>query len=397
MASQADRSDAISPLLIENVDFDQLRRHEAEWRDLAARGLERNVFLEPGFALPFLQHLRRPKNLRFLLAWRKSAAGASGRLMALWPIVAPGAPGAPYETWRHDYSCLGAPLLDRANAASCLNAIVGHLRAEGGHAPILALRQLRRRGPLYSLIADYAGRQGLAVEYAAEYQRAALDATAAEGEAAWPIPAKKRKELRRQLRRLDESGSVSFGVADGGEAFNRQLELFLALEAKGWKGRHGGAFLARPELAAFARTMTRTLAREGKCRIYWLACGERIVASNILLLDADQTFFWKTAYDEDFATLSPGVLLAMQMTDALLRDPRLRRVDSCAIPNHPMIDHIWREREPFADILISCCPGGELALRRAAVRERFRRWLRDRAKSLRTKAQKIIGSRNQRR
>lgn len=375
--------------LVETIDFEHLHRHEAEWTDLAGRALERNPFMDPGFVLPFLQHIRRSRNLRFLLAWRQAATGAPKRLLALWPIIAPKAKGAPCETWRHEYCCLGAPLLDRAEAVACLDVIVSALRADGGRIPVLSLNQIRRRGPLSSLIAAFAARRGLSVANVAQYQRAVLDATQPDHLALHSVPPKKRKELRRLSRRLHDKGDLSFGVADEGEALNRQVESFLALEFKGWKGKRGGAFLSRPERAAFARAMLRRMAQEGRCRIYWLACGQTVIASNILLLDADRAFFWKTAYDEDFSAFSPGVLLTLRMSEALLRDPSLSRIDSCAIPNHPMIDHVWREREPFADIMLACDPNAGAVLRGAVRRERFRRWLRDQARALLTKARRL--------
>ncbi len=379
---------AANPLLVEMIRFEKLGRHEAKWSDLAGRALERNVFLEPGFTLPFLQHLRRPRNLRFLLAWKKAATGEPERLMALWPIIAPGTPEKPYETWRHEYCCHGAPLLDRNEAAACLDAIVSHLRAEGGTAPILSLTMIPSRGTLFSLVSSFAARCGLTVANVAQYQRAALDTTEAGRVATDSFSSKKIKELRRLSRRLQEKGDISFGIANEGEALNQHIESFLALEAKGWKGKNGGAFLARPERAAFARAMLRRMAHEGRCRIYWLACGERVIASNILLLDPDRAFFWKTAYDEEFSAFSPGVLLTLRMTDALLREPSLSQIDSCAIPNHPMIDHVWRQHECFVDIMLACRPDGGAALNGALRRERFSRWLHVQAKSLLNKARR---------
>ncbi len=388
LADSIDPAAASSPLRVEMIGFGNLRRHAAEWSDLAGRALERNVFWQPDFALPFLQHARRPRNLRFLLAWRKAATGKSERLMALWPVMTPAAPKEPYETWRHEYCCHGAPLLDRAEAAACLDAIVSHLRSEGGAAPILSLTMVPSRGPLFSLVTSFAARTGLAVAQVAEYRRAVVDATEAGRLATDSFSSKKRKELRRLSRRLYEKGDISFGVAETREALNQHIESFLALEVKGWKGRKGGALLARPERAVFARAMLRGMAQEGRCQIYWMACGERVIASNILLRDADRAYFWKTAYDEEFSAFSPGVLLTLRMTDALLQDPGLSGIDSCAIPNHSMIDHIWRNREPFVDIMLACRPNLITALRGAIRRERFRRWLRDQAKALLNKVRR---------
>jgi hypothetical protein len=48
----------------------------------------------------------------------------------------------------------------------------------------------------------------------------------------------------------------------------------------------------------------------------------------------------------------------LEATKALLAAPGLARVDSCAAPDHPMIDHIWHERLPLADRLVQPGPHG---------------------------------------
>jgi hypothetical protein len=54
-------------------------------------------------------------------------------------------------------------------------------------------------------------------------------------------------------------------------------------------------------------------------------------------------YSFKTAFDEDFARFSPGVLLQAENLTMLER-PDIFWTDSCATPDHLMIDHLWRER-----------------------------------------------------
>jgi hypothetical protein len=46
------------------------------------------------------------------------------------------------------------------------------------------------------------------------------------------------------------------------------------------------------------------------------------------------------------------VMLSVELTADLLDDANVLRADSCATANHPMIDHLWRERLLLADRLI---------------------------------------------
>jgi hypothetical protein len=52
----------------------------------------------------------------------------------------------------------------------------------------------------------------------------------------------------------------------------------------------------------------------------------------------------------------------MELTGALLADETVAFTDSCAAPDHPMIDHLWRERFAMADVMIGLRPGAGFAL-----------------------------------
>ena len=82
---------------------------------------------------------------------------------------------------------------------------------------------------------------------------------------------------------------------------------------------------------------------------------------------------WKVAYDETFARCSPGFQLLVDVTERLLGDEAIARADSCATPDHPMIDHIWRERLVLADRLVQIGPGGSAGFALARTLEAARR------------------------
>jgi hypothetical protein len=50
------------------------------------------------------------------------------------------------------------------------------------------------------------------------------------------------------------------------------------------------------------------------------------------------------------------VLLTLALTENLLDDAELACADSCATADHPMIDHIWRERLPLCDLMVALRP-----------------------------------------
>jgi hypothetical protein len=98
----------------------------------------------------------------------------------------------------------------------------------------------------------------------------------------------------------------------------------------------------------------------------------RAVAAMITLSSGDTAWCWKVAYNEGVSRASPGVQLLLDLTGSLLADPSLRRADSCATPDHPMIDHVWRERLALCDRLIEIRPSAVAFAVTGAV-ERLRR------------------------
>jgi hypothetical protein len=164
---------------------------------------------------------------------------------------------------------------------------------------------------------------------------------------------KKTKEMARLRRRLGEKGEVVYRQAREPAAVRLATEAFLTLEHEGWKGKRKTALLASPARASFVREMTRSMAEAGKCRIDTLEVEDNPIAIGIILQMGSRAYFWKTVYDETFAAFSPGVLLTLELTRAQLSDPNIAMSDSCAIPDHPMIDRLWRDRMSLVDVVVT--------------------------------------------
>ena len=148
---------------------------------------------------------------------------------------------------------------------------------------------------------------------------------------------------------------------NGSEPLERWIDELLSLEAKGWKGRQKTAILNNARMESALTRALHSLAREGSLRFWKLSLNGEPVAMMFALVSGAQAWLGKIAYDENYARHSPGVLLILDVTKALFEEPGIRLVDSCAIPGHPMIDNIWRERIQMCDVLIGA-PGMSPAL-----------------------------------
>ena len=224
-------------------------------------------------------------------------------------------------------------------------------RDAGAHA--LILRDVALDGATMKALGEVLRRDGLRPRVLQSQLRACLDATRDADELLRDaLGPKKLKELRRQRHRLAEHGAVRFDVARTREEVAAALEIFLRLEASGWKGKRGTALIQDDGDAAFIRRAAPALAETGQCEIVTLHAGTTPVAAGLVLRHQDRAFFFKLGIDEHFAKASPGVQLTLDLTRHLCADPAIATADSTASADHPMINPIWRGRFAIGDVLI---------------------------------------------
>ena len=351
-----------------------------DWRDLAARAAEANAFYEPSFALAAAPVLGADAGA--LAVWSRH------RLMGLFPLRVErrryGAFGA-LTGWTHDYGPLGVPLVDRNEPAMTVGTLLDHVANDPTLPALLMLPLVTERGAFTAALDTALDRRGLRTASFSRHQRAMLapadDCTNYLDHAVSPG---RRKELRRQRRRLAEVAPVTFTTVTAPQDIPRALQDFLVLEASGWKGIAGAAAATQPAIRNFMTGAVTALAAEGKARIDRLYLNSSAIAASITLYSGDAAWCWKIAYSEGVARASPGVQLALDLTESLLADARLTRVDSCATADHPMIDHVWRERLPLSDRLIEV-RSSAIAFRLACGIEHLRRDARNAARSLRNR------------
>lgn len=344
---------AIDPLS-DSVDL-------AAWQALAKGASDANPFFGPQFLIPFVRHLG-PRGLKLAVVFN--------RTLGNWLIAAPvgrrriGQCVPAATVWATEYAPLGTPLMDRAAPPEAVDLFLKALTTIAG-TPLVAVPYL----PLDSTSAA----QFLTVDrgwtwtLARQASRAAHDA-GAKGEAqfAAAFSGKRRKELTRLMRRLEEQGEVSLTRISGPKAAG-VFEQFLELEAAGWKGRSGTALACQAQTAAFARQMIATRAATDGVLIDRLTVSGRPVAMLVLLREAGRIFSWKIAFDETFARYSPGAQIALFAMKQNLADPDISGADSLAVPGHPMIGPLWRGTVDTATLLQARSPAGRALLKAGEV------------------------------
>jgi CelD/BcsL family acetyltransferase involved in cellulose biosynthesis len=358
------------------LSVEQLDDNYDAWRELAGRSLEPNAFLEPGFALQLARHAPARSRPRFVGVWREGLGlGETRRLVGLFALAPTGSMlrGGLARLWLDKQAALSAPLLDRDCAEEVLQRFLDWL-AKSGSAAGVVFPRLVEDGPLHRALLAVAARSGRAAPTLDRFERARL-APGSDVDELWSRGAGKKalKDLHRRRRRLAEQGAVEFAVVSSPQDVRDALEQFLTLEASGWKGR-SGALLAHPALSAFARSATRMLARENKCRIARLTLAGRPLAIGVVIESQHRAYFWKIAFDEAFRAQAPGIHLLYELTRAQAARANIDMTDSCAIANHPMIDRFWPDRVAICDVAVQLrgAVGFDAACRFDALRRRLR-------------------------
>ena len=354
-AALADRY-AAGSLDVEWRGLADLQSISDEWRELAAHALEPNVFYEPAFALAAAPVFGR--GVGALLVW----SGADPRkLLGFFParvetrrygIKLPVLVG-----WSFPYAPFGVPLIEREAAEPVIAAALAHLAAADNLPGLLLLPFVSESGPFATALEAIMRRAQMPAADFNRHRRALLAPDADRSHyLEQALSARRHKELRRIGRRLADLGALMFSVATEPSAVGAAVDDFLAVEASGWKGRAGTAATGDEALCRFLRTAMEGLAADGKVAVNRILLDGRPIAAAIRLRSGRAAWFWKIAYDESFARFSPGVLLTVALSEELLDDGTIAHADSCATADHPMIDHIWRERLPLCDRLIAVRP-----------------------------------------
>ncbi|NNM72373.1 GNAT family N-acetyltransferase [Enterovirga aerilata] len=364
---------------------EEAERIAAEWRDLADRALEPNVFYTPELALAGMRHLPGGGGVRLVAVWRGTGTGR--RLVGALPIL----PARrrylnvlPVRRAAGFYGTLSTPLVDPDRPGETLRAM---LRALARHGQVgLVLPFLHPDGTVAATLDEICARDGLQRAILGTHQRAMLRSPLPGGQyIRATLETRRRKEADRQRRRLAEEGELVFRVARGPDEIAAAFGAFIRIEAAGWKGRAGTALVHAPGAEAFFREAALALSLRGEFRIGTLSLDGLPVAVGLLAEHGRRAFYVKTAYDENFARFSPGLLLTLDLTAHLLDDHGIADADSIAVADHPMIDRIWTERFAVTSIVVATRPGGGAAFRAAVAMERRREQAVSRLKRIRLK------------
>jgi CelD/BcsL family acetyltransferase involved in cellulose biosynthesis len=324
-------------------------RFDAAWDDLAAHAAEANCFGE-GWFLDASRALPQSADAQLL------TVHDGDRLIGALPLHRDPEYGRlpiPHvETWLHYHSFLGAPLLRKGDEIAAWTAMLASLEASRWSRGLIHLTGLAEHGPAHVALLAAAKALGRPCPTVHRIERATLASDLSP--AAYcetHVRKKKRKELKRLAARLDELGAVTWRRFAPGDDVAAWADAYLALEAKGWKGAAGSALAADAATRDFFHAALAGAMATGKLDMLRMDLDGCPIAMLVNFLSPPGGFAFKTAFDEDYARFSPGVLLQLENL-SLLDRADLDWIDSCAVENHSMIDSIWAERRTIIRVTL---------------------------------------------
>lgn len=328
------------------------------WRRLIETAMEPNIFFEPEMLLAALSHYGE-KNLRVLLAYSKPKGRPNGEpiLCGLMPLAVSKDQKQTrlpsQDTWRYPQAFLTTPLIRNEVGLETITAFWQHFANEPAAPLWIHFDCVQAEGPFQQLLIQFL-QENSHQYFVRSMHRRALFQPSSSAEAYFARwSGVRRHSVTRLENRLSEQGTLTLHVLQPNDDIDRWLNAFTELEARGWKGRTGTALRQSQSNQGFTTEMLRATFAAQKLDMLSLQLNGTPVAMKCNLLTNDVGFAWKIAYDERLHKFSPGCVLEKRNIEHLHSIPNLRWMDSCAMPNHPMIDSLWPDRRAVQSISIT--------------------------------------------
>jgi CelD/BcsL family acetyltransferase involved in cellulose biosynthesis len=248
----------------------------------------------------------------------------------------------------------GTPLVRAKTARECWAALL-----EARIAPVLELEWSSAAGPLYGALAETALEGGYPWTIADAYTRAIL---VRGRDPRQRFNSNMKNNVRRWHAKLAAHGAVKavqLGASDDVAAW---LDAFMRLEAAGWKGGAGTALACREDDRKFAAAVFPEAFRRGRLLITGLDLDERPIARHCMLSGGEGAFTFKIAYDEAYASCSPGILADVENVRWFMETPGPEWIDSHTARENTSYGRVWKDRRTVQRVAVGVHGLGRLAV-----------------------------------
>lgn len=351
----------LSVMVVENLVA--LEPYVSAWEDLIDAAIEPNVFYEPWMLMPAVRAFCKGRRALFALVLAPNPARPLGPpiLAGLFPLELQSqyqglGRKLPFKSLRllgHRYCFLCTPLIRAGYGREVIAAFFDWLAAGNHGCSTMEFAFIAGEGPFYNLLIDYCDRHAKVNYVTARFMRAMLrPASDVETYMRAAFHGRRRHELRRHERRLSEAGRVEYLSLEPGNDVAAWIEEFLRIEAISWKGMGGRALICDEADRDYFVEVAKAAFRRGQLMMLALHVNGRPIAHTCNFLSGHGSFAFKIAFDEEYARYSPGVLLEWENIRRLHAQSKVKWMDSCADPSHPMFDRLLADRRTIQDVVV---------------------------------------------
>jgi CelD/BcsL family acetyltransferase involved in cellulose biosynthesis len=338
-------------------DLESLRAIVPDWEALAEEAAEPNPFYEPWMLLPALEAYGPGEGFQCVLVWE------NGTLAGLFPMQLErrfhGLPLRVLRSWRHRNMLLCcAPLVHARHAAKCVSALL-----KSPLAPAIEFEWLPADGAVYAALIESALADGLPWVVTDAYARALL---LRDRDPRERFNSNMKNNLRRWQARLSSHGEVTPVRLDSASKSDADLarwtDEFLRLEASGWKAKEGSALACREDDRRFVAAVFPEAFRRGRLIFTGLDLDGRPLARHCMIAGGEGAWTFKIAYDETYASCSPGILAEVDNVRQFLENPGPSWVDSNTSRENTSYGRVWKDRRTFQRVAVGLSGAGRLAV-----------------------------------
>ena len=162
------------------------------------------------------------------------------------------------------------------------------------------------------------------------------------------LPKKMVSNLRRSENLLKKFGGYKVTIENGKDVM-KNLESFATIEASGWKGHNQTSI--KDKYWNFFSEFTINMSKKGWLKWYFLEVANKRIAAYMTIFFGRSAFILKTAYHEEYKSVSPGSVLTLKMIEHIFSSGNLDEINF-------FTDYDWLlrwnvERKPYYNLVIS--------------------------------------------
>ncbi len=351
MLMRNDEGRSLTTIVFDRASLPGLVR---QWEALCSRCAEDNVYYAPHYMLPLLETVGAETDVLVVTGWD------GDRLTALLPVVkgrmpVPGLIAAG-EAWRTGYTFNCLPLLDADRPVEAAGTILEGLSSLGRGEWVLP--ELNSEGAVCGALQQALDKRNAPYSLEARFERASLGiGQGFEEHMMQRVSSKRRRDLARNRRRLEEIGKLSLRTETAGPGLAAAVQSFLMLEASGWKGERGTALACRPATKAFAERAFGPPGGDGASRVDLLSLDGKPIAAGVIVFSGTTGFTVKGAYDESYSSYGAGLILEQEVIKSFLTERWAKRLDAATNGSH-VIDFLWPDKVNVANLVFSLAESG---------------------------------------